>query len=144
MASIRGQWHRNQHPGERGGPQEVCRLLARSAQQEGCRSQAGLRGGVVHLARSGTLCDVADGGLGTGVPDLVRQDELGKVARGRDPQWESGKFVSANWGGSTLAPLATSQHPKEAAELAMWLTTNKEATTLYTTKQFLFPVLKDL
>jgi len=60
------------------------------------------------------------------------------------PQWEAGKKVSANWGGSTLAVLATSQHPKEAAELAIWLTTAKEATSLYTTQQFLFPVLKDL
>jgi multiple sugar transport system substrate-binding protein len=57
------------------------------------------------------------------------------------PQWGAGKFVSANWGGSTLAVLTGTQHPKEAAELAIWLTTNKEATTLYTTKQFLFPVV---
>jgi multiple sugar transport system substrate-binding protein len=68
----------------------------------------------------------------------------GKWRAAAIPQWESGKFVSANWGGSTLAALAASQHPKEAAELAIWLTTNKEATTLYTTKQFLFPVLNDL
>jgi multiple sugar transport system substrate-binding protein len=68
----------------------------------------------------------------------------GKWRAAAIPQWEPGKFVSANWGGSTLAALATSQHPKEAAELAIWLTTNKEATTLYTTKQFLFPVLNDL
>jgi multiple sugar transport system substrate-binding protein len=60
------------------------------------------------------------------------------------PQWDAGKFVSANWGGSTLAVLAGSKHPKEAAELAIWLTTNKEAATLYTTKQFLFPVVTSL
>jgi multiple sugar transport system substrate-binding protein len=60
------------------------------------------------------------------------------------PQWDASKFVSANWGGSTLAVLASSKHPREAAELAIWLTTNKEATTLYTTKQFLFPVVNAL
>jgi len=55
------------------------------------------------------------------------------------PQWQPGKFVSANWGGSTLAVLSNTKRPKEAAELAIWLTTNAQATSLYTTKQFLFP-----
>ena len=87
---------------------------------------------------------MADGGLGTGVPDLVRQDELWKVARGCDPSVGVRQVCLGQSGGSTLAALAASQHPKEAAELAIWLTTNKEATTLYTTKQFLFPVLNDL
>jgi multiple sugar transport system substrate-binding protein len=60
------------------------------------------------------------------------------------PQWEAGKKISANWGGSTLAVIANTPHPKEAAELAIWLTTDKEPTTLYTTQQFLFPVLNEL
>jgi multiple sugar transport system substrate-binding protein len=58
------------------------------------------------------------------------------------PQWDANKFVSANWGGSTLAALAGSQHPAEAAELAIWLTVDPKATELYTTKQFLFPTRK--
>ena len=98
---------------------------------------------MVYLARPGTLCDVADGGLGTGVSELVAR-QLGKVARGRDPSVGVRQVCLGQLGRSTLATLATSQHPKEAAELAIWLTTNKEATTLYTTKQFLFPVLNDL
>jgi multiple sugar transport system substrate-binding protein len=72
------------------------------------------------------------------------KSSAGKWRAAPIPQWEAGKKVSANWGGSTLAALAASQHPKEAAELAIWLTTDKEATTLYTTQQFLFPVLNDL
>jgi multiple sugar transport system substrate-binding protein len=72
------------------------------------------------------------------------KSSAGKWRAAPTPQWEAGKKVSANWGGSTLAALAASQHPKEAAELAIWLTTDKEATTLYTTQQFLFPVLNDL
>jgi multiple sugar transport system substrate-binding protein len=31
------------------------------------------------------------------------------------------------------------KHAKEAAQLAIWMTTNPEATKLYTTEQFLFP-----
>ena len=58
------------------------------------------------------------------------------------PQWDATKVASANWGGSTLAVLAASQHPKEAAELAVWLTVDPKATELYTTKQFLFPTRK--
>lgn len=60
------------------------------------------------------------------------------------PQWQAGDFVTSNWGGSTLAVMKTTQHPAEAAELAIWLTTNPEATALYTTKQFLFPTLSAL
>ena len=41
-----------------------------------------------------------------------------------------------------MAALAASQHPKEAAELAVWLTIDPKATELYTTKQFLFPTRK--
>ena len=55
------------------------------------------------------------------------------------PQWDASKFATGNWGGSALAVMKATQHLPEAAELAIWLTTNPEATKLYTTKQFLFP-----
>ena len=35
--------------------------------------------------------------------------------------------------------MKATQHLPEAAELAIWLTTNPEVTKMYTTKQFLFP-----
>lgn len=60
------------------------------------------------------------------------------------PQWNAGEKVSANWGGSTLAVTKQTKHPAEAAELAIWLMHDPQATKLYTTKQFLFPVLKSL
>jgi multiple sugar transport system substrate-binding protein len=72
------------------------------------------------------------------------QSSAGQWRAAPIPQWEEGTFVSANWGGSTLAALSTSEHPAEAAELAIWLTTDPETTSLYTTKQFLFPVLESL
>jgi multiple sugar transport system substrate-binding protein len=55
------------------------------------------------------------------------------------PQWDASKFATGNWGGSALAVMKATQHLPEAAELAIWLTTNPEATKLYTTKQSLFP-----
>src|SRR5262249_44349127 len=55
------------------------------------------------------------------------------------PLWEAGKYVSANMGGSTLAVSKQSQHPKEAAEGAMWLMTDRASVTTFSEKQFLFP-----
>jgi multiple sugar transport system substrate-binding protein len=60
------------------------------------------------------------------------------------PQWEDGKYVSANLGGSTFAVFKTTKHPKEATQLAMFLGSNPETARLWNTKQFLFPVLKEL
>ncbi|HEX3348373.1 MAG TPA: sugar ABC transporter substrate-binding protein [Acetobacteraceae bacterium] len=60
------------------------------------------------------------------------------------PQWEAGKFVSANMGGSTLAVTTQSKHPKEAAELAMWLMHDPASVDTFAKKQFLFPTTKPL
>ena len=74
----------------------------------------------------------------------VAGESKGKWRAAPLPQWEEGAQESSNWGGSTLAVTTQSEHPEEAAELAMWLTHDPKPTKLYTTKQFLFPVLKDL
>lgn len=55
------------------------------------------------------------------------------------PQWDANTFATGNWGGSSLAVMKTTEHLAEAAEAAIWLCTDPEATKLYTTKQFLFP-----
>jgi multiple sugar transport system substrate-binding protein len=60
------------------------------------------------------------------------------------PQWDAGKTVSANMGGSTLAVTTQSKHPKEAAELAMWLLHDPSAQEVFVQKQFLFPTLKSV
>ncbi len=60
------------------------------------------------------------------------------------PQWNAGEKASGNWGGSTDSVTAQSQHPKEAAEFTMWLNHDKGTTTMFTQKQFLFPVLKSV
>lgn len=42
------------------------------------------------------------------------------------PRWPDG-FGSAQLGGSTVAPMTSSQHPEEATAFATWLTTDPEA-----------------
>jgi multiple sugar transport system substrate-binding protein len=74
----------------------------------------------------------------------VAANSSGKWRASDLPQKDASSFVTSNWGGSTLAVMKNTKHPAEAAELAIWLTTNPEATTLYTTKQFLFPTLTSI
>jgi multiple sugar transport system substrate-binding protein len=74
----------------------------------------------------------------------VAGESKGKWRAAPLPQWEEGADASSNWGGSTLAVTTQSENAEEAAQLAMWLTHAPKPTELYTTKQFLFPVLNDL
>ncbi len=60
------------------------------------------------------------------------------------PQWSATDNASANWGGSTLAVTKQSKHPKEAAQLAMWLMNDQAPTKTYVTKQFLFPTQRPI
>ena len=55
------------------------------------------------------------------------------------PQWTAGAHASGNWGGSTDAVTTQSQHPKEAAQFAMWLNDNPQSAAMLATEQFLFP-----
>jgi multiple sugar transport system substrate-binding protein len=55
------------------------------------------------------------------------------------PQWSEGDQVSANWGGSTDAVIAKTQHPAAAAELARFINTEPEPARMLATQQFLFP-----
>ena len=64
----------------------------------------------------------------------------GKWACSPLPQWDEGKLVSGNWGGSTDAVLAISKHKAAAAELARWINQEKEPALMFASEQFLFPV----
>lgn len=74
----------------------------------------------------------------------VAKSSAGKWRASDLPQKDTSTFVTSNWGGSTLAAIHTTQHPAEAAELAIWLTTNPEVAKLSTSKQFLFPTLTSI
>jgi multiple sugar transport system substrate-binding protein len=60
------------------------------------------------------------------------------------PQWEAGKSVSGNWGGSTSAVIKGSKNPIAAAKLAEFINTDPESTKMFATEQFLFPATKAL
>jgi multiple sugar transport system substrate-binding protein len=60
------------------------------------------------------------------------------------PQWEAGKNVSGNWGGSTTAVVQGTKNPIAAAKLAEFINTDPESTKMFATEQFLFPVTKAL
>jgi multiple sugar transport system substrate-binding protein len=55
------------------------------------------------------------------------------------PQWETGQQVSAAWGGSTSAVIATTESSIAAAKFAEFLNTDQESTMAMATEQFLFP-----
>ena len=60
------------------------------------------------------------------------------------PQWSPGESVSANWGGSTDAVTTQSEHPKEAAELAIWINHDEKSATMLNEKSSLFPTLQSV
>ncbi|QTE31188.1 ABC transporter substrate-binding protein [Pengzhenrongella sicca] len=60
------------------------------------------------------------------------------------PQWDaSGDPVSANWGGSSDAVLASSENPIAAAQLALWINHDPVSTLKFANEQFLFPTTTD-
>lgn len=60
------------------------------------------------------------------------------------PQWDAGKSVSGNWGGSTTAVLKGTKNPIAAAKLAEFINSDPESTKMMATEQFLFPATKAL
>lgn len=80
-------------------------------------------------------------------PVLMQQamkKSFGKWRAAPMPQWEKGGKVTSNWGGSTFAAFKTTPYPKEAADLAVFLTTDPEVARKWNTEAYLFPVLKSL
>ncbi len=55
------------------------------------------------------------------------------------PQWDPATPASGNWGGSTDAVLKGSANPIAAAQLALFINTDKESALRLATEQFLFP-----
>jgi multiple sugar transport system substrate-binding protein len=60
------------------------------------------------------------------------------------PQWAAGQHANGNWGGSTDAVTTQSAHPQEAADLAVWINTNRASTLMKAQKQAEFPAIKNL
>jgi multiple sugar transport system substrate-binding protein len=60
------------------------------------------------------------------------------------PQWDAGKQVSGNWGGSTTAVMKGTKNQIAAAKLAEFINSDPESTKMMATEQFLFPATKAL
>jgi multiple sugar transport system substrate-binding protein len=59
------------------------------------------------------------------------------------PQWDSSKFTSSNWGGSSTAVLTGSKHPKEAKDFAVWLNSDPKSIDLLIAGGYGWPAAKD-
>ena len=58
------------------------------------------------------------------------------------PQWEAGQKAAANWGGSSTAVLAGTEHPREAMEFAVWLNSDPESIDLLIQGGYGWPAAK--
>lgn len=57
------------------------------------------------------------------------------------PQWQAGERASANFGGSSFAVMKQTKHPKEAADLVMWLNHSEQSMGVRMAQQFTFPTM---
>ncbi|HET9873458.1 MAG TPA: extracellular solute-binding protein [Propionibacteriaceae bacterium] len=60
------------------------------------------------------------------------------------PQWDPAKPSAGNWGGSTDAVLKSTKNPIAAAQLALFINTDKESALKLATEQFLFPASNEI
>ncbi|NEM92486.1 extracellular solute-binding protein [Galbitalea soli] len=60
------------------------------------------------------------------------------------PQWDASAPASGNWGGSSDAVLATSKNKIAAYEFAKWINNDKSSTSLFASKQFLWPTANNV
>lgn len=58
------------------------------------------------------------------------------------PQWNAGDTANGNWGGSATTVFKDSKHPYEAAQFALWLSTNSKALALEISNGGLYPASK--
>ncbi|TDV57208.1 ABC transporter substrate-binding protein [Actinophytocola oryzae] len=78
-----------------------------------------------------------------GVLGDVAAGTRGKWAMAPLPQWSAGENRTGNWGGSSTAVSAKSAHVEAAAEFAVWLDTDPEATAGLVTEGALYPAARD-
>ncbi len=79
-----------------------------------------------HDLGSGALATWISAAWGAGTIKPNAPQTAGKWQVAPLPQWQEGQNVDGNWGGSTSVVFNDTKHPKEAAEFAMWLNTDKQ------------------
>lgn len=66
-------------------------------------------------------------------------DTAGQWAVAPMPQWEAGGTNAGNWGGSTTAVFAGTEHAYEASQFALWLNTDPASLEILNTEGGLYP-----
>jgi multiple sugar transport system substrate-binding protein len=89
--------------------------------------------------KNGAISSWVSAVWGQGVLSSNAPDTKGKWAVASLPQWSTSSSVSAAWGGSATSVTTSSKHPKEAAEFAKWLNTNRESVALEVTGYGIYP-----
>ena len=72
------------------------------------------------------------------------KDTSGLWAAAPLPQYSGAAPASGNWGGSSDAVLATSKNKIAAYEFAKWINNDKSSTSLFASKQFLWPTANNV
>ncbi len=80
-----------------------------------------------HDLGSGSVATWIGAAWGAGTIEPNAPQTAGKWRVAPIPQWQEGQSTNGNWGGSTTVMFNNTAHPKEAAEFAMWLNTDKVA-----------------
>ncbi|OLF16386.1 ABC transporter substrate-binding protein [Actinophytocola xanthii] len=77
------------------------------------------------------------------VLESVAAGTRGKWAMAPLPTWNPGEERTGNWGGSSTAVSAGSEHVEAAADFALWLNTDPAATRALVTEGSLYPAARD-
>ncbi|MFC5290044.1 extracellular solute-binding protein [Actinokineospora guangxiensis] len=92
---------------------------------------------------SGTVATWVSAAWGAGTLESAAPSTKGKWAVAPMPQWTAGEAKSGNWGGSTTAVLAGTEHPAEAAKFALWLNSSPESLAILTSEGGIYPAAKE-
>jgi multiple sugar transport system substrate-binding protein len=87
----------------------------------------------------GTYASWATAAWGPSFLQGVAKDSTGKWRAAPLPQWSPGGKVTGEYGGSTMSVMEQSKNKEAAYAVQKCLLNDKETTTLFTTKQLLFP-----
>ena len=95
--------------------------------------------------QNGNVATWIVGSWGDAIIRGTAPDTAGNWAAGAVPQWTAGENVSATWaGGSASVVLKGSDHPKEAAEFALWLNSNPDSVSILTSIGAGWPSISDV
>jgi multiple sugar transport system substrate-binding protein len=97
-----------------------------------------------HDLQSGAVATWITAPWGAGIIELNAPKTSGDWKVAPIPQWQAGQNVDGNWGGSSNVVFKSTQHPKEAAEFAEWLNTDRASMEYQIKGNALYPAYEPL